>query len=63
MNMANKVIKVVKRICFAFVMLYGLNLILSGVNIFIPINLITLILVTILGIPGVLALVTVFFLI
>ena len=47
----------------AFVMLYGLNLILSAANIFIPINLVTLILVTFLGSPGILGLVATYFLI
>lgn len=44
-------------------MLYGLNLILSGVNIFIPINIITIVLVTLLGSPGILGLVAVYLLI
>ncbi len=61
--MANKIIKIIKKICLAFVMLYGLNLILSGINFFIPINIITLSLVTILGIPGILGLVIIYFII
>lgn len=47
----------------AFVMLYGLNLILSRASIIIPINIITIILVSILGTPGILGLVAVYFLI
>jgi len=61
--MANKIIKVVRKICMAFVMLYGLNLILSSVNIFIPINIITITLVSLLGAPGILGLVATYFLI
>lgn len=61
--MKNKIIKQVRKVCIAFVMLYGLNLILSSANIFIPINIITIILVTLLGSPGILGLVTVYFLI
>lgn len=61
--MINKIIKIVRKVCMAFVMLYGLNLILSAANIFIPINIITIILVTFLGSPGILGLVATFFLI
>lgn len=61
--MTNKIIKLVKKVCLAFVMLYGLNLILAGANIFIPINAITIILVTFLGTPGILGLVATYFLI
>lgn len=63
MNMANKILKLVKKVCLAFVMLYGLNMILAGVNIFIPINIITVALVTFLGTPGILGLVATYFLI
>ena len=61
--MKKKVIKILSKLCFAFVSVYGLNLILSGVNIFIPINMITIVLVTLLGTPGILGLVTVYLLI
>ena len=61
--MKDKVIKVVKKICFAFVMLYGLNFILGSINIFIPINIFTLALVSFLGAPALMGLVAIFFLI
>ena len=61
--MKKKILKMISKLCFAFVMLYGLNLILSGVNIFIPINIITIVLVTLLGSPGILGLVAVYLLI
>lgn len=61
--MINKIIKQVRKLCMAFIMLYGLNLILSSANIFIPINIITLIVVTFLGSPGILGLVAAYFLI
>ncbi len=61
--MKKKILKILSKLCFAFVMLYGLNLILSGVNIFIPINIITIILVTFFGSPGILGLVAVYLLI
>ena len=63
MNMTKIIVKLIKKICLAFVMLYGLNIILSGVNIFIPINIITISLVTFLGVPSIIGLVTIFFLI
>ncbi len=63
MLMINKVVKIVKKLCLAFVMLYGLNLILASIDVFIPINVITLIVVTLLGTPSILGLVVVFFLI
>ena len=55
--------KVVKKLCLAFIMLYGLNLILASIDVFIPINVITLIVVTLLGTPSILGLVVIFFLI
>jgi pro-sigmaK processing inhibitor BofA len=53
--------KVVKRIIFSFVILYGLNVIVSSINIFIPINIFTISIVSILGIPGLLSLISIFF--
>lgn len=61
--MTNKLKKIFKKISLAFVMLYGLNLILSGVNILIPINLITITSISLLGTPGILGLVAIYFLI
>lgn len=61
--MAKKIVKAVKKVCLAFVMLYGLNLILAGANIFVPINIITIILVSFLGTPGILGLVAAYFII
>ena len=61
--MKKNTLKILSKLCFAFVMLYGLKLILSGINIFIPINLITIVLVTLLGSPGILGLVAVYLLI
>lgn len=61
--MIKKVIKVVKKICLAFVMLYGLNILLGSINIFVPINIFTLALVTLLGAPALMGLIAIFFLI
>ncbi len=61
--MANYIVKLVKKLCLAFIMLYGLNIVLDAMDIFIPINIITLCLVTFLGVPSILGLVLIFFLI
>ena len=53
--------KVVKKVIFAFVVLYGLNVIISSINIFIPINFFTLTIVAFLGVPGLLSLISIFF--
>lgn len=55
--------KVVKKVVFAFVLLYGLNVIVSSINIFIPINIFTISIVSILGVPGLLSLISIFFII
>lgn len=61
--MANKIIKVVKKLCFAFISVYGLDVMLSSINILIPINIITLLLVMALGTPGIIGLVVIYFII
>ena len=50
-------VKVVRRVIFAFLVLYGLNVILNSVNFNIPINIVTLSIGTILGIPGIIVLI------
>ena len=57
------IVKVVKRLIMAFLILYGLNVMLSGVDFYIPINLVTVGSITLLGIPGILGLVAMFFII
>ena len=61
--MKKKILKVLSKLCFAFVSIYALNFILSRINTFIPIYIITIILVTFLGSPGILGLVAVYLLI
>ena len=48
----NKIISLIKRFLFSFIILYGFNTIASSFNIIIPINFITLGVVTFLGFPG-----------
>ena len=43
---------IVKRIVFAFVVLYGFNIIMNAVDMFIPINVYTLGTLALLGFPG-----------
>lgn len=57
------IVKVVKRLIMAFLILYGLNVMLAGLDFYIPINLITVGSITLLGIPGILGLVVMCFII
>jgi len=52
-----KILNLLKRILFSFVILYGFNTIGSNFNLIIPINLITLLLITFLGFPALFSLV------
>lgn len=45
-------IKIVKRVSLSLGLLYGYNLLMSSFNIPLPINIVTIITTTILGIPG-----------
>lgn len=58
-----KVINVIKRVIIAIFMLYGLNLLIASLNIVIPINIISICVVSLLGIPGILTMVMLFLLI
>lgn len=59
--MVKKIIILIRKICTAAFIIYGFNFILSSINIFIPINLINLGVVTFLGFPGLFSLVLMFF--
>ncbi len=61
--MKNKITKVLKRVVFAFGVLYGINIILKNVGVYIPINYITLSVTTFLGVPGVLSLFALLFIV
>ena len=54
--MKNKLGTILKKIVFAFGIIYGVDVILNNVGIYIPINFITLGITTILGVPGLLSL-------
>lgn len=59
--MKNVIFEVLKRIVLAICLVYAFNLVASGLNIFIPINVITIAVVSALGISGLLALIAIFF--
>ena len=46
-------VKLLKKIILGIILLFGYNTFLSSLNIMIPINLVTIILVTIFDIPGI----------
>lgn len=46
------IVKVIKRIIFAFTLLYGFNIIMESMKLFIPLNIYTLGTVASLGFPG-----------
>lgn len=54
--MLKKVLTLIKKIVFSFFFLYGYNLIASPLNLFIPINIFTVGLLTLLGIPALIGL-------
>lgn len=58
-----KVILLVKKVIFAFLLLYGLNLFINSLSIVIPINPFTLGTVTFLGVPGLVSLIVMFFMV
>ena len=59
--MKNVIFEVLKRIVLAICLVYAFNLVASGLNIFITINVITIAVVSALGISGLLALIAIFF--
>lgn len=55
-----KIIGLLKRVLFSFVILYGFNTIGVNFNIIVPINLITVLFITFLGFPALFSLVLLF---
>lgn len=56
-----KIIKIIQRIIFAFCIIYAFNMVGVGLEIFIPLNLITIAVVSTLGMSGLLALIGIYF--
>lgn len=61
--MKKKMFLALKKIVLAFLMLYGLNYFLLSLQIYIPINIITVGVVSLLGIPGLSSLIILFFIV
>lgn len=61
--MINKVLVIIKKIIFAFGVLYGINILLTNIGIMIPINVLTILIGTTLGAPGILSLYALFIII
>jgi len=61
--MKNKLGILLKKVVFAFGIIYGINIILKNVGIYIPINLVTLAITSFLGVPGLLSIFAIFFII
>lgn len=58
--MLKNILKVCRRIIFSSFLLYGYNLIVSPINLYIPINFITILSISIFGIPALLSFIIVF---
>jgi len=61
--MKKKIYVIVRKVVLAFLMLYGLNYFLSSLHIYVPINLITVGVVSFLGVPGLSSLIILFFIV
>jgi pro-sigmaK processing inhibitor BofA len=58
-----KIIGFIKKVIFSFLLLYGFNLFVNSLNVFIPINIFTLGTVSALGVPGLVSLIAMFFIV
>ena len=61
--MIKKITFVLRKIVFAFLVLYGLNYFISSLHIYIPINVFTVGIVSLLGISGLSSLIILFFIV
>lgn len=61
--MKKKLYLALKKIVLAFLMLYGLNYFLTSLQIYVPINVFTVGIVSLLGIPGLSSLIILFFIV
>lgn len=62
-KMKSKLGTILKKITFAFGIIYGINVVLKNTGIYIPINIITLGIASFLGVPGLLSIFAIFFII
>lgn len=61
--MIKKLIGCIRKIIVSFLVLYGFNLLVSSINIYVPINVLTVGVVSFLGMPGLLSLVVMYFIV
>lgn len=61
--MFTRLLKIIKKIIFSILLLYGLNIIIGNLGIYIPINIYSITIISILGVPGLLLLLITFFII
>ena len=61
--MKKKLMIILRKIVVAFLLLYGLNYFITSLHIYIPINLFTVGIVSLLGIPGLSSLIILFFIV
>jgi pro-sigmaK processing inhibitor BofA len=61
--MLKKFIYFVKKVVFSFFLLYGFNLFVNSLNIVIPINIFTIGTISVLGVPGLMSLIAMFFIV
>ena len=59
--MLRKIFKLVKKIVFSFLLIYSYNLIAAPINVVIPMNMITILYTTFLGIPAFLSIIILLF--
>ena len=61
--MKSKLGIILKKIIFAFGIIYGINVMLKNVGVYLPINVITIAITSVMGVPGLLSLFAIFYLI
>lgn len=55
------ILKIIKKLVFAILIIYGLDLLIQNLGVFVPLNLVTISVVSILGFPGLISLALSFF--
>lgn len=58
-----RIMEFFKKIVLAFLLLYGLNYLVASLHVYVPINYITVGIVTFLGLPGLCSLIILFFIV
>lgn len=61
--MLKKLLNLIKKIVFSVFLIYGFNLMATPLNLIIPINVITVGFITLLGLPALLSLILVYFIV